>query len=177
MKSSIPNLLAFLVLITCLPGVLATPALGEQPEDGTFNLHYAFANQLGSGIYDVKGNTVQIYRLAGSLSLVSLDDHSYGLRLILPITLGFFNFRIEDILEGIPEYLSSLTFVPTIELTFPARDNWLLQPFLGAGIGKEFSQGELSLIYALGVRSTVLFPWNKQDLPGEHPGLHRLHHG
>jgi hypothetical protein len=165
MRSSPARVAAFFLLTTCLPGVLATPATGEQPEDGSFNLHYAFANQLGSGIYDVKGNTVQIYRLAGSLNLVSLEDHDYGLRLILPVTLGFFNFRIEDILvEGIPDYLSSLTFVPTLEFTFRARSNWLLQPFLGAGVGKEFSQGELSLIYALGLQSTVLFPWGKQDL-------------
>jgi len=153
------------ILITCLPGVLVESVLAAQPEDNSFNLHYAFANQLGSGIYDVQGHTVQIYRLAGSLSLVSPEEHGYGLRLVLPVTLGFFNFRVEDILtDGIPEYLSSLTFVPTLEFAFPASSNWLLQPFLGMGFGKEFSQGELSLIYVLGIQSTVLFPWNRQDL-------------
>ena len=95
-----------LILITCLSGVLVEPVPAAQPEDNSFNLHYAFANQLGSGIYDVQGHTVQIYRLAGSLSLVSLEEHGYGLQLVLPVTLGFFNFRVEDIFTvGIPEYL------------------------------------------------------------------------
>jgi hypothetical protein len=57
-------------------------------------VNFAFATQLGSGIYSVSGRTLQIYRLPFDHTLRSTDEGRFGIELTLPVTLGFFDFKL-----------------------------------------------------------------------------------
>jgi len=127
--------------------------------------NYAFSSQLGSGIYKSSGGTVQVYRVGGSFTLRSLVNDSWGLKLRFPVTFGFYDFELSDVLEsGLPDKLATLALVPEFRFEVPLTENWQLMPFAAAGTGLDFSVGELNYIFAGGVRSLATFDWRTVDL-------------
>jgi hypothetical protein len=62
--------------------------------------NYTFATWLGSGIYDVGGRTVQVYRIPFSWTLRDEADRRIGVRLTFPLTLSFVDFATRDVLAG-----------------------------------------------------------------------------
>ncbi len=127
--------------------------------------NYAFSTQLGSGIYKSSDGTVQVYRVGGSFTLRSLVSDSWGLQVRIPVTFGFYNFKLSDVLEsGLPDKLATLALVPELRFEFPLAENWRLMPFAAAGVGRDFSVGEVNYIFAGGVRSLATFEWRTVDL-------------
>ena len=127
--------------------------------------NYAFSSQLGSGIYKSSGGTVQVYRVGGSFSLRSVVSDGWGLKLRIPVTFGFYNFKLTDVLEsGLPDRLATLALVPELRFEVALAENWQLMPFAAAGAGIDFSVGELNYIFAGGVRSLATFDWRTVDL-------------
>lgn len=101
-------------------------------------VNFAFATQLGSGLYEVSGREIQIYRLPFSWTVSSQGDPE--IRLLLPIAFGLFDFEPGDLLdEGLPSGLDTLSFTPGIELSFALSNDWKLQP--SAEIGRAWEQG------------------------------------
>jgi len=148
----------FVSLVCHLAMALSGVTFGQTDETERSPYNYAFATQLGSGIYEVDGRTVQIYRLTGALRLREMDDGKWGVLLRVPITFGFHNFKSSDILDiGLPEQLGTLALVPAIEFEYAVKKDWILTPYLGAGAGKDFSGGSFNFIYAIGVRSLAMF--------------------
>lgn len=146
-----------------LLGILMTATASAQVPERTVN--FAFATQIGGGIYKVGGRTVQVYRVAGSIQLQSPDGHPFGIMLRFPITIGFFDFKIEDVLAtGLPEDVATLALVPELTFEIRVQDTWWLRPFGGLGLGKDFQGGALSVIYVLGVRSIAIWPWHANHI-------------
>jgi len=147
------TLLVLLALVACrgAPTCRAAEDSGALP-------NYAFAAYLGNGLYSVSGLKVQIYNLPLGVTLRHLEGRDCGIRLRLPVSLGFFDFKAVDILEtGLPDGVETLSFVPGIELQFPVRGNWVLTPFLDAGAGKNSTGGQVTYIFGAGVRSQFVF--------------------
>jgi len=137
----------------------ASPAAQES------QANYAFSTQLGSGIYKSSGGTVQVYRVGGSFTLRSLVSDSWGLQFRIPVTFGFYNFKLSEVLEsGLPDRLATLALVPEVRFEFPLAENWQLMPFAAAGAGRDFSVGGVNYIFAGGVRSRATFDWRTVDL-------------
>jgi len=138
------------------------PAAAQQAPVPTLN--WAFATQLGSGIYQVNGQTIQIYRITVPWRLTErTDERPWGLRLTFPVTVGFFNFRLDELIDkGFPEDLSTAALVPTLEMDIRAKNRWWLAPFAGAGVGEDFTNNELSYIVAVGLNSLVHWPWGSE---------------
>ena len=154
--------LSIVGLLACDQSALAQEA---SPEPSDPQTNYAFAAQLGSGIYSSSAGTVQVYRFAGGFSLRSLVSDGWGLRLRIPLTIGFYNFKQSDVLaSGLPEKLSTLALVPELRLEFPAAENWRLMPFAAAGVGRDFSADRANYILAGGARSLATFKWRSIDL-------------
>jgi hypothetical protein len=134
---------------------------GDLPD--TFN--YAFATQLGSGVYSVKGRSVQIYRISSGLRLRDPENGRLGLLLRLPVTFGFYGFKTSDVIDSnLPSSLGTLAFVPSLEFEVAMNEDWWLIPFGGAGAGKDFSGGVFNYIYALGIRSLAVFSANRNTV-------------
>jgi hypothetical protein len=122
------------------------PTLEESP------INYAFAALLGSGIYSISGRTIQIYTITPRVALVGPGAEQVGVGLILPVTLGFFDFEPDDLFEtGLPERVNTLSFVPGVELAIPFRRGWSFHPWLQAGVALDFAADQQSWIFAGGL--------------------------
>lgn len=121
-------------------------------------VNFAFATQLGSGVYSVSGRTLQIYRLPFSHTLRSADDADFGIKLTLPVTFGFYDFELQDVAGGeIPKQVDALSFVPGLTLTFEVQPDWLLEPYVEAGISRARDVDTDANVYAVGLASLYEF--------------------
>lgn len=121
---------------------------------------YAFASELGSGIYEVSGRTVQVYRIPASHALrdASPPDGKSGgepgLRFVAPITIGFFDFKPEDVFSaGLPKGLDAVTVLPGVEWTFMRSERWRIVPFVRGGYAFASGSDADARLAGLGVRS------------------------
>ena len=120
--------------------------------------NFAFATQLGSGVYSISGRTLQIYRLPFSHTLKSTDDSDFGVELTLPVTFGFYDFELQDTADGdIPTDVDALSFVPGLTLLFELQPGWALEPYAEAGIARARDVDADSIVYAGGLRSLYTF--------------------
>ena len=146
--------------VTVIALFVAVPLAPRAQVSDIPTLNYAFATQLGSGIYSSSGGTVQLYRVGFTFGLIPTENRSWGLRLELPLTFGFYNFDLTDILDArLPDNVGTLTVIPTFHFDVPLRENWFIAPFAGAGVGRDFEAGDLNYIYAVGINHLYTWPW------------------
>jgi hypothetical protein len=95
---------------------------------------YSFAFELGSGIYQSGSSTLQIYRLPFSWIWREPEGARFGVRFLLPVTLGFLDYDPGDLIEeGLPDRIDSLSFVPGVALEFPLPRGWSVTPSIQFG--------------------------------------------
>lgn len=120
-----------------LQGLVAAAALAcpLQGDSGAAPaVSYAFASDLGSGVYDWGGRTLQVYRMPFGWTFRPAEPGRPGIRLRAPVTAGFLSFRTEDLLEGeLPSSVDMLTFAPGIEFEFRPREDWSVRPWASIG--------------------------------------------
>jgi hypothetical protein len=134
--------------------------LSEQQE---FN--YAFATQVGSGIYTISGRTLQVYRLPLSYSFRSSEEDRAGWRLTFPMTFGFYDFDRQDVLDSdLRDSVATVSVVPGVEFMVPVRTHWLLKPFAEAGYVWDREGGADAAIYSAGIRSRFDFQGGGFDM-------------
>ena len=141
------------------------PALAQEVRAENSNvLHFGFASQVGSGVYDVNGRTVQIYRIPIDVRLPAVYRDSWGWKLTLPVTLGFLDLEPSDFVEAqLRERFSTVSFVPGLRFEVPVRSNWVLEPFAEGGMAWDLSGGTKTWVYAGGLESTLTFPWHELE--------------
>jgi hypothetical protein len=128
-------------------------------------VNYAFATQLGSGIYNISGRTLQIYRLPFGYTFTQPEGKRPGVRLTLPVTIGFVNFLPRDVLDtGLPENLDTLSFEPGVELDYALTREWHLVPFAQAGRCWDRTGDGDATVYSFGAHLTGLVGWRTLDL-------------
>lgn len=127
--------LASILALAAPRAIAAADPLGA-PEQAEAN--FVFAHRLGSGIYELSGRTLQIYRLPLQWRLREPTPARPGLTLTLPVTAGFFDFRVQDVIgSGLPTRLSTVSFVPGLRWDRPLGPRWRLEPFVEAGIARD----------------------------------------
>src|SRR5882672_674511 len=125
-------------------------------------VNYAYATQLGSGVYDISGRTLQIYRLPFGYTFTQPSGKRPGVRLTLPLTFGFVDFEPRDVISsGLPENFDSLSFVPGVELDFALTPQWHLLPFAQAGRAWDRGGDGDATVYSLGAHlaGSASQPW------------------
>lgn len=145
--------------------VILGPAGTARAQDATDLVNFAFASRLGSGIYDVDGRTIQIYRIPIGFRPVRLEDgRRFGLEVRLPVTIGLFDFKPGDVLdEGLPDRFDSVGFTPGVLFEVPVTPKWTALPFVEFGPVYEGQTGTTSWVYTVGCTSETKF----QSGPGE----------
>src|SRR5690349_24033336 len=110
-------ILPMTLMLTCAASVRAqTPAETAEDQAVGQSLNYVFATDLGSGVYDFEGRTLQIYRFTYEKELRKVDEDTIGVSFVMPWTFGFFDFHPLDVLtEGIPTRVDSFSLVPGFE--------------------------------------------------------------
>ena len=128
-------------------------------------VNYAFATQLGSGVYSISGRTLQIYRLPFNYVIAEPEEHHPGVRLTLPLTVGFVDFKPQDVLDtGLPHNLDTLSIVPGIELDFELTPHWHLLPFAQAGRALDRTSGGDATVYSFGAHAAATKDYRSLDL-------------
>ena len=155
---------AFFPLAVAFSFFAIAPVAAQEPRAEQSNvLHFAFASQVGSGVYAVNDRTVQIYRIPVGVRLPEVDP-GWGWKLTLPVTLGFFDFEPQDFLAAdVREHLSTVSFVPGLRFELPVRENIRLEPFAEGGMAWDLSGDTRTWVYAMGLASEIKFPWHDLD--------------
>ena len=141
------------ILGSCLAcsSALAQTATEEEEAVGQ-SINYVFATDLGSGVYDLGGRTLQIYRYTYRKDLRETRAGHVGVRFVLPVTAGFFDFTPVDVIsKGPPTRVDSFGVVPGFELDYLLRDDWHLIPYVRAGFSVASSSVDGGL-YGAGAR-------------------------
>jgi len=132
---------------------LSPDSAADGPEDA---INYAYSSWIGSGFYKIGDRTVYLLRGPFSYTLREADKEKWGLELLIPATIGFYDN--EDKNTG------TLTFVPGLQLNYPVLDNWWLKPFGQFGFGKDFSRSDIAWIYGVGIKSLATFDLKTSEL-------------
>ena len=120
--------------------------------------NFAFASQLGAGVYSVNGRAVQIYRLPFHWELGPPTEDKVGLDITLPITLGFYGYHVEDVVtEGLPKSVDTYSFLPGLEASQMVGTQWRLATFGEVGLASVHAGSGSSLIYSAGLRARYTF--------------------
>lgn len=119
---------------------LATAVVAAEDRAASSAISYAFATELGSGVYDLGGRSMQVYRIEPGRTLRRASDAAPGIRFTVPVTGGFFDFTPVDAIGGnLPSRIDSLSVMPGVVLDWPLADDWHLRPHVG--VGASFVQG------------------------------------
>ncbi len=129
-------------------------ATGSRAVDNTENesANFAFANYLGSGIYRTQGQDATVINLPFSYTLGNREGPEFRLR--LPVSVGFFDFDVADVPEGIiPTSIDTLTFVPGIEFDYRFTERFKVTPYIDLGLARNLSSGNNTAVYSTGISS------------------------
>jgi hypothetical protein len=154
---------AIMLLLLAASAAAQTPAETRENEAVGQSLNYVFATDLGSGVYDLDGRTLQIYRFTYTKELREVDEDTLGIRFVLPLTFGFFDFTPFDVLsQGIPTRVDSFSLVPGFEFDYLLSNGWHLVPYArgGANVASSHIDGWL---YGVGVRLERRGDWHGWD--------------
>jgi hypothetical protein len=122
--------------------------------------NYAFASELGSGIYAIDGRAITVYQLPldHPLRPAAPRGGRPGIKLLFPVTFGFFNFQPIDLAHGeVPSSIGALSIEPGVELDYWLSDAWHVYPYLKAGASFASSSTVNAMIYGAGARSDYRF--------------------
>ena len=155
------KLLLFFIIIL-FPG----KSYAVSPEDLVASqVNYAYANYLGTGIYTAADRAVQVYHIPFRYTFREANNDKAGLRLRLPVTIGFINFDFFDgIYPNLPDRFETITFVPGIQYIHQVNDHWSLSPFIDFGIGHDFETENNAYVYGAGVNSLFVFRYESFNL-------------
>jgi hypothetical protein len=131
-KITLPRALCLLACVLSA-SAFAQEATPEEEAVGA-SVNYVFATDLGSGVYDLGGRTLQIYRFTYLKDLRETREDHPGVRFVLPVTAGFFDFSPVDVIsQGPPTRVDSFSVVPGVEVDIVLRNDWHLIPYVRAG--------------------------------------------
>jgi hypothetical protein len=83
--------------------------------------NHGFATELGSGIYEISGRTIQVYQIPLGFQLRPAERHRHrpGVNFLAPLTFGFFNFQPTNLLRlDIPTHIGAVSLEPGAELDY-----------------------------------------------------------
>jgi hypothetical protein len=132
--------------------LLSQRAMAATDEAAVSTINHAFATELGTGVYDMGGRGIFVIRLTPQHELRAASGSRPGVRLVMPIAAGSFDFNPFDSLQpDVPNRVDSLSVMPGVEFDFPQGGDWMLTPWIRAGAS--FSEGQSDgLLYGAGAR-------------------------
>lgn len=139
----------------------------EEVDDPENLLHYSYSTLLGTGWYKVGDRRVAVLEAPFAWRLFDATDESpVGIRLLLPLAIGFNNFSSEDPIPDDSDDISTISFIPGIEFEIPIGEKWLLRPYGQLGFGTDIDSSENATIYSGGLKARYEFTPLTIDQPG-----------
>jgi hypothetical protein len=149
--------------------LLLSGGAAAQDEERPKTVNYSYAAFSGSGIYKLDDRTVGVLRVPFSKRLRNPEAGKFGIKLLLPLTLGFHSYDSNTDNSVSDAKFGTVSFVPGLELQFNARPNWAIKPFAQAGMGLEFENRSTDAVWGGGIRtvSQVYAGYPRISLGGE----------
>ncbi len=121
--------------------LLATVPAGAADDRAAIStINHAFATELGTGVYDLGGQSIFVLRVVPRIQWREPQDGRPGIRFVAPVAAGSFDFNPFDSLQAeVPGRIDSFSLMPGVEFDFPQGGGWTLTPWLRAGAS--FSDG------------------------------------
>lgn len=150
----------------------AAPILAEPTQAAStqqkraYSPHYLFSNYFGPGLYSTSDQDITVFNLPFSYTPKSqairanLQQVNYKIR--LPVSLGFYNFALDDIDEFRIGSTANATLTLGAEVFYPITAAWQVKPFFDVGYSENSSNDDSAMIYAAGISSYYYFPWLQQ---------------
>lgn len=143
------------ILIGALMGCQAVASAAEPQSvagDAVSTINHAFATELGTGLYDMGGRSIFVIRVTPRHELRAATPARPGVRLVLPIAAGSFDFNPLDTFEPeVPQRIDSFSVMPGAEFDLPQGNDWMLTPW--ARVGGSFSEGQANgVLFGVGAR-------------------------
>lgn len=143
-------------------GLAAAQAAAQETND--FDpFHWAYSAAFGSGVYRLDdGTEARALRVTSSFWIrksAIRRGPNFGLRLLLPISVGVQNLDPEDLPPGRDDdEIEHVAILPGVEFEFPGK-RFAVRTRAQAGWGTELEGNENSArLYAVGLRSRFDFP-------------------
>jgi|GEM_PF-1800634 len=124
-------------------------------DDGVSSFNYAYSVFVGTGVYRFNEGTIYIVNVPLNFDLVEPDyeQGKVGYRLLVPFSVGIANVgSLDDFADFEFSDAQAFSVAPGIEALIPFLPNWLLKPYLQAGIGWENTNSGRSGIFGAGSR-------------------------
>ena len=122
-------------------------------------VNYAYAVFFGTGTYEIEDQKAFIFRAPLSRRVREPSPEQPGIRLLLPVLVGFYDYDNDSVLQGsTPGDAATLSFVPGLEFEYVVDDHWRLKPYGQIGFGRDLQNGENAFIYMAGVNSHYALP-------------------
>ena len=145
-------LLSTLLFLLAMGAYAQAPGETREDEAVGASINYVFATDLGTGVYDLGGRSLQIYRYTWRKELRETTDDQLGLRFVVPVTAGFFDFHPIDVISsGPPTRVDSFSVVPGIQVDYLLPGDWHLIPYVRTGFSVASSSVD-GWLYGAGVR-------------------------
>jgi hypothetical protein len=134
----------------------AANAGNEEPAD---TINVAYANILGSGIYEIGGRKAYVLNMRFEFVLYEPENRDWSMNLLLPVTVGLLDVDWDEFwgngLDG--DRLQTLGVTPGIEVDIPLTDHWTLKPFIQAGYVHDMKEDYDAWIYMGGLKSLLSY--------------------
>ena len=151
------------LLVFCAGQAVGQTADEQQDDAVGESVNYVFATDLGSGVYNFDGSTLQVYRLTYDHEMRAPSTTAAGIRFVFPVTVGFFDFSPLDVISaGPPTRVDSVSLVPGFEFDYLLRNDWHLIPYARAGLSMA-SSSVGGVLYGAGLRLERHGEWHGWD--------------
>jgi hypothetical protein len=165
-RARIPRLLLILLLgavgFVCTPGARAQTTREASSETQLLNWYYSAV--FGTGVYKSGDRIVSVLQIPFAHELKPPTDDEWGLKLVAPLSFGFYDFKFDELLQGqTPKSVGTASIFPGIEAEIPVTGNWTVKPYANVGWGWDLSGGPGALLYAGGMKSLVWMPIGKDS--------------
>lgn len=125
-------------------------------------VHYAYANYLGSGIYQTTGQNASLISMPFSYELGHEGNTTYGLR--LPVSVGFFDFELADLPNlDLPDSVGTVTFTPGMAFNYQYNKDWFIESYIDLGYGRNLTTNKGVSIHSSGVSALYHFDIKNYD--------------
>jgi hypothetical protein len=112
----------------------------------------------------VDTSSTQAYRIPIGFTVRDPAEKALGLRLTLPVSVGFYRLDAATSVGDVFESLTTVTVTPGIEAHVALGKHWNLRPYGEIGVSAATSGEGSEVLYAGGVRSQGEYSWPRFEL-------------
>lgn len=145
-----------IAMFACAALAHAQPA-ADATERSERLIDWYFATTFGTGIYQVGERTVTVVRLPFQWQYREASENAWGVRLRVPLTVGFQNVQnaVDEIFN---RTYGTVAVLPGVEFERRLTPYWRILPTVSYGYARDVSNGNGSQIYEVGTRSEYYIP-------------------